>query len=82
MSSLPGRPMLRLASASVTTANAFDPFGSTVTPPDREPSVSRCRIGRIRDVLGYQPRQPFERTVQELVGLALREPFRTATQTS
>jgi len=57
-------------------------LGSTVTPPDREPSVSRCRIGRIRDVLGYQPRQPFERTVQELVGLALREPFRTATQTS
>ena len=45
-------------------------LGGTIAPPDREPAISRCRIGRIRDELGYRPRRTFEQTLETLVELA------------
>jgi dihydroflavonol-4-reductase len=44
--------------------------GCDVTPPDREPRLSRTKIGKIREVLGYRPRHTLEHTVATLVGLA------------
>jgi dihydroflavonol-4-reductase len=48
--------------------------GGAITLPDREPVVSQCRIGRIRDELGYRPRRTFEQTLQTLVELAAASP--------
>jgi nucleoside-diphosphate-sugar epimerase len=44
--------------------------GCQVTPPDREPRLSRTKIGKIREVLGYRPRHTLEHTAATLVGLA------------
>jgi nucleoside-diphosphate-sugar epimerase len=41
-----------------------------VMPPDRVPEISRCKIGKIRQYLGYMPRHTFEHTVAILVGMA------------
>jgi nucleoside-diphosphate-sugar epimerase len=45
-------------------------LGREITPPDREPVISRCVTGRIRDELGYRPRRTFEHTLQTLVEMA------------
>ena len=41
-----------------------------VMPPDRAPEISRCKVGKIRQYLGYMPRHTFEHTVATLVGMA------------
>jgi dihydroflavonol-4-reductase len=45
-------------------------LGGTVVLPAREPVLSRCRIGRIREACGYHPRRTFEQTLEELVAVA------------
>jgi nucleoside-diphosphate-sugar epimerase len=45
-------------------------LGLPVTPPDREPQTGTCRIGKIRDVLGYSPARAFEQTLEGLLMLA------------
>jgi nucleoside-diphosphate-sugar epimerase len=47
-----------------------DALGKAVVPPDRPPRISRCRIGRIAEVLGYAPQHTFEQTLGELLDLA------------
>jgi len=49
-------------------------LGQTFTAPDRDPVVSRCRIGKIRSVLGYRPRRTFDETVAGLADLASSHP--------
>jgi nucleoside-diphosphate-sugar epimerase len=44
-------------------------MGCEITPPDRPPRISRTRIGKIREVLGYSPRHTLEHTVATLVGI-------------
>lgn len=41
--------------------------GGTISPPDREPALSRCLIGKIGRDLGYRPRRTFEHTLGALV---------------
>jgi len=48
-------------------------LGQPVTPPAREPVRSRCRIGKIRAVLGYRPRQTIEQTLTQLLVLARQQ---------
>jgi nucleoside-diphosphate-sugar epimerase len=50
----------------VPIANAL---GQPVVPPDRGPEVSRCRVGKIAEKLGYQPVRSFAETMEELLGL-------------
>lgn len=45
-------------------------LGQPVTPPPREPVRSRCRIGKIRTILGYRPQHTFEHTLTQLLALA------------
>lgn len=45
-------------------------LGQVVTPPAREAVRSRCRIGKIRDVLGYTLAHDVRVTVDQLVQLA------------
>jgi nucleoside-diphosphate-sugar epimerase len=45
-------------------------LGHPVTPPQREPICSRCRIGKIHIVLGYRPQRTFEHTLTQLLALA------------
>jgi nucleoside-diphosphate-sugar epimerase len=45
-------------------------LGGAISPPDREPALSRCVIGKIGRELGYSPRRTFEHTLQELVDQA------------
>jgi hypothetical protein len=45
-------------------------LGQTFTAPDRDPVVSRCRIGKIRKVLGYLPQRTFGQTMAGLTALA------------
>ena len=49
-------------------------LGQTFTAPDRDPVVSRCRIGKIRTVLRYLPRRAFGQTIAELTALARSRP--------
>jgi nucleoside-diphosphate-sugar epimerase len=49
-------------------------LGQTFTAPDRDPVVSRCRIGKIRTVLGYVPRRAFGQTIAGLTALARSMP--------
>jgi nucleoside-diphosphate-sugar epimerase len=49
-------------------------LGQTFTAPDRDPVVSRCRIGKIRTVLGYFPRRTFGQTIAGLAALARSMP--------
>jgi nucleoside-diphosphate-sugar epimerase len=51
----------------VPIANAL---GQPVVVPDRAPATSRCRLGKIAAVLGYEPSQTFEQTMEGLVALA------------
>ncbi len=53
-------------------------LGGEIAPPDRQPAISRCRIGRIRDELGYRPRRTFEQTLATLVELAIPDPAGSA----
>ena len=59
---------------NVAIGDCFGPIigalGQAVTPPDREPVPSRCRIGKIRAVLGYRPQRSFEHTLGQLLTLA------------
>lgn len=59
---------------SVPICDYFVPImaalGQTFTAPDRDPVVSRCRIGKIRTVLGYLPQRTFGQTIAELTALA------------
>jgi nucleoside-diphosphate-sugar epimerase len=41
-----------------------------LTSPGRPPHVSRCRPGKIRTALGYQPGHTFGQTLGQLVELA------------
>ena len=47
-----------------------DELGLPVVVPDRSPLVSRCQIGKIRRVLGYEPTHSIDDTVAELVEYA------------
>lgn len=49
-------------------------LGQTFTAPDRDPVVSRCRIGKIRTALGYLPRRTFWQTIAWLAALARSGP--------
>lgn len=49
-------------------------LGQSFTAPDRDPVVSRCRIGKIRAVLGYLPQRTFGQTIAELTALARSHP--------
>lgn len=51
-----------------------------ITPPDRAPFLSRCRIGKIRTVLGYRPQRTFEQTLEELTELAAAVPATAPAQ--
>lgn len=59
---------------SVPICDYFVPImtalGQTFTAPARDPVVSRCRIGKIRTVLGYLPQRTFGQTIAELTALA------------
>jgi len=45
----------------------FAALGGAISPPDREPTVSRCVTGKIGRELGYSPRHTFEHTLRMLV---------------
>jgi dihydroflavonol-4-reductase len=59
---------------NVAIGDYFTPIittlGHAVTPPDREPVPSRCRIGKIHAVLGYLPQRTFEQTLKQLLAMA------------
>ena len=61
---------------NVTLSEFFVPLtaalGRPVAPPPREPIRSRCRIGKIHNVLGYRPQRTFEHTLTQLLALASR----------
>ena len=62
----------------VSIGDYFGPIvsalGGTITPPEREPSLSRCVIGKIGRELGYSPRRTFEHTLGALVEQASVDP--------
>jgi dihydroflavonol-4-reductase len=60
---------------NIALGDYFDPILAALgepalTSPDRPPHVSRCRLGKIRTVLGYRPAHTFGQAIGELVELA------------
>jgi hypothetical protein len=45
-------------------------LGQPIVAPDRAPTISVARLGKIGATLGYVPRFTFEETVSRLVELA------------